>query len=873
MRPHSWSARLLPRFAFAGLGLIAISAARGVQVTVDPAQVVRTVDDRTFGVNTAVWDGTFSGAANIPLLQAIDIRALRFPGGSLSDEYHWKTNTTLSNTWTWSFNFDTFATAAVALNTRVFITVNYGTGTVQEAVDWVTYSNVTKGYGFKYWEIGNENYGTWETDTHPVKNDPYTYAVEAQKFIAGMKAVDPTIKIGVVLNTGEDSNVNNTAHPATNPRTNKVHNGWTPVVLATLKSLGVVPDFAIYHRYDGAPGQEADATLLQKAKTWPADAADLRQQLTDYLGSSGSAVELVVTENNSVYSDPGKQSTSLVNGLFLADSVGNLLQTEFNALLWWDLRNGQDIAKNNSASLYGWRNYGDYGILSGANDPYPTYYIMKLLSRFARGGDQVVKTTSDDSLVSAFGVRRANGTLTLLVINKSPTVTASVNVAVTGYTVSGTASVYSYGISQDEAARTGSGSKDVALASLSGVSSNFQTTFPPYSASVVVLLPVTPGVPTQLYGYASGSSEVTLTWQLPATNSTGISSYKLERATNAGFSQGLVTLTLGSSMSYVDASIAPGTTYYYRVAAANDAGTSAPSTAVQINPIAGNPGGPAKLVNIATRAYCSTGNNVTIGGFVVSGSGKKSVLIRAVGPSLTSQGLTAAEVLSDPVVEVHDAAHGNVILSSNDNWGDNSNASQITALATSIGAAPLLASDSKSSTLLLNLDPGVYSFVVSGKGATSGIVLLEVYDADAAGAGSAFVNIASRADGVTGNGVAIGGFVIAGSGLKHVLIRAVGPTLSKQGLSTAELMSDPVIELHDAGRGNVIIATNDNWSTNANRLAIASTGARIGAMPLDQADSASSVLLVTLPPGVYSFVASGKAGSSGILLVEVYDAD
>src|SRR5205085_491991 len=101
------------------------------------------------------------------------------------------------------------------------------------------------------------------------------------------------------------------------------------------------------------------------------------------------------TENNSVYTQPGKQSTSLVNGLFYADSIGSLLQTEFNAMVWWDLRNGQEAGNNNDASLYGWRPYGDYGIMSSANDTYPTYYALKLLSKFAKDGDTVVQANSD----------------------------------------------------------------------------------------------------------------------------------------------------------------------------------------------------------------------------------------------------------------------------------------------------------------------------------------------------------------------------------------------------------------------------------------------------------------------------------------------
>src|SRR2546423_4346962 len=238
-----------------------------VLVNVDTNVVKRTVDARLFGLNAAVWDSQFDSATTISLLSANGTRLLRFPGGSLSDEYHWRTNTTLNNTWTWATSFDAFATVALAINAQTVITANYGTGTPQEAADWVQYANVTKRDGFTYWEIGNECYGSWETDTRQRHHDPYTYAIAARDNIALMKAVDPGVKVGVVVLAGEDSwFVHYTDHPATNPRTGQTHTGWTPVLLATLRSLGVTPDFVVYHRYDQNPGAEDDAALLQSAK-------------------------------------------------------------------------------------------------------------------------------------------------------------------------------------------------------------------------------------------------------------------------------------------------------------------------------------------------------------------------------------------------------------------------------------------------------------------------------------------------------------------------------------------------------------------------------------------------------------------------------
>ena len=513
-------------------GFIALSLgglAQNVAIAVDASKLVRTVDERVPGLNAVMWDGLTGSSQTISLLQAADVRTIRIPGGSLSDEYHWRTNTNLANTWTWSAGFNAFVQLITGLKAQAFVTVNYGTGTPEEAAAWVAYANASdtatantlntvigtdaKGYnwqtaanwanlraaapltvndgmnflrmgrasalGLKYWEIGNENYGSWETDEQAVKNDPTTYANRAKDYIAKMKAVDPTIKIGVVVVTS---------------RENASYRNWTPVMLARLKVLGVTPDFVIYHRYEQAPAAdqpsnpESDAGLLQKAKTWPQDAADLRQQLTDYLGAvEGAKVELVVTENNSVYAKTGKQTTSLVNGLFLADSVGNILQTEFNALLWWDLRNGAESGNNNSSSLYGWRGYGDYGILNASYDPYPTYYAMKLLAKFARKLDTVVSATSNNALLTAFAVKSIEGPLKLLVINKDPANPLNASITLTGYNPPAAAYVHSYGKTQDDAARTGSGSADIATTTMAVSGASFSASFAPYSVTVISL--------------------------------------------------------------------------------------------------------------------------------------------------------------------------------------------------------------------------------------------------------------------------------------------------------------------------------------------------------------------------------------------------
>ncbi|WP_404422437.1 alpha-L-arabinofuranosidase [Nibricoccus sp. IMCC34717] len=462
-----------------------------VNVAVQANSIVRKVDPKLFGMNAAIWDPAFKTATTAQLLSEADVQVLRFPGGSISDEYHWKTNKSNGYDWTWVTGFDDFASIAKTVQSEVFITVNYGSGTPEEAAEWVTYSNKVKKYGFKYWEVGNENFGTWETDWNTRPHDPRTYAERFKVYFDQMKAADPTIKIGAVAVVGEDDAVNYTDLVVTNPRTGQKHSGWTAVMLTRMRELNVTPDFLALHRYEQNPGNEDDAFLLQSSKGWATDAAVTRQVLTDYLGVKGAKVELAATENNSVSFNPGKQTTSLVNGLYLADSIGNILQTEYNSLVWWSLRGSYERSNNNNRTLYGWRNYGDYGIVVPTEslapaDRYPTFYVLKALRSFARGGERVVKTVSDYQGLSVYAVSEGPR-VRLLVINKNRFHALNAKVTIGGRVLGKNATVYTYGIAQDEAARTGEGSADVQKKQLTDFGSAFVYEAAPYSVNVIVL--------------------------------------------------------------------------------------------------------------------------------------------------------------------------------------------------------------------------------------------------------------------------------------------------------------------------------------------------------------------------------------------------
>ena len=474
---------------------------------------------------------------------------------------------------------------------QAVITVNYGTGTSNEAAAWVLSANVTNHCGFKYWEVGNECFGSWETDSHIPAHDPYTYAVQAANYIGAMKAADPTIKIGIVACAREDDSANNTTHPAVNPRTGQTHNGWTPVMLTTLKGLGVTPDFVIYHYYPEGLMDENDTLLMQSTRNWAPDAAALRQQLTDYLGAAGANTEMVVTENNSDTSHQGKQSTSVVNGLYLADSLAHIMQTEFNAYVWWCLHLSQDTKGSFDPFLYGWRNFGTMSIMNYNTctttpafftNCYPTYHAYSLMQYLAQPGDTVIKAGSDYALLPAYAALHTNGTLSLLVINKDPTTTFNAQIALNNFVPSATAMLYSYGIPQDEAARTNGPPAAQGVAgrtALPGVNIPFTNAFPPYSLTLFTFTPAGGLLPPGGLIASAGLGQVALNWSSVG----GVTNYNVKRSPNSGGTYTPIAAGVAGT-NYTDTGLTNNTTYYYVISAVSGGYESANSAEVSATP-------------------------------------------------------------------------------------------------------------------------------------------------------------------------------------------------------------------------------------------------------------------------------------------------
>jgi hypothetical protein len=260
-----------------------------------------------------------------------------------------------------------------------------------------------------------------------------------------------------------------------------------------------------------------------------------------------------------------------------------------------------------------------------------------------------------------------------------------------------------------------------------------------------------------------------------------------------------------------------------------------------------NPNPAPNLVNLSTRAFVGTGDNVVIAGFIVQGSQSATVIVRGIGNSLPAFGITNA--LSDTVIELHNA--GGTIATSDD-WIDDS-------WASTIASYHLDPSNSRESAILATLPPGSYTVELrafdNGDGNLTGTGLIELYDLHTSGGRAG--NISTRGFVSGGDQVLIGGFIVGGNQSKDVVVRALGPSTGIPGA-----LSDPMVELRDAS-GSLLFA-NDNWGTDPKAPQIQTEGLAPG-------NPAESALQATLNPGSYTAIVRSANDNPGVALVEIYD--
>jgi hypothetical protein len=253
---------------------------------------------------------------------------------------------------------------------------------------------------------------------------------------------------------------------------------------------------------------------------------------------------------------------------------------------------------------------------------------------------------------------------------------------------------------------------------------------------------------------------------------------------------------------------------------------------------------PGKVMNVSTRGNVLTGDNVLIGGFIITGNAPKKVLVRGIGPSTGVSGS-----LSDPVLDLYQSD----TPTTNDNWQDAQNANEI--------PPELQPNDVRESAILATLNPGAYTAVLRGKNGTTGVGLVELYDLSSSS--SKVANISTRGLVQAGDNRLIGGFIVSGgtSANLEVVVRAIGPSLSEARI--ANPLADPYLDVRD-GNGNPL-AANDNWRNDPN----AGKVVQFGLAPKNDLESA---LYLQLPAGAYTAIVSGNGGTIGVGLVEVYAA-
>jgi hypothetical protein len=405
-------------------------------VTVNQTNLGPSVSDKILGMNMAYWyDATRAGL--VPALQKAGIRALRWSGGSLSDEYHWQSNSFCNGNTYQAVDFQTFLSSVVKPgNFDVAIPVNYGSnpacnggGEPTEAAAWVTEA-LNSGNNVSHWTVGNEVFGDWEKDLHQVPHDPTTYAQEVSNgYYPLMKAANPNALVGVVVE-GNQSN-------------------WDAIVLAQAKY-----DFVEYHFYAQGPGSESDTFLVSQAaqrlaaeidKIKAGLAAVGRPNTPIYLGELGSVYNLPPGAHPY---NPGKQTSSITQVLFAGQALCELMIAGVARATWWLAFGGcsDQSSGNFSPSLYGWQNFGGYMVFSdglpetgclGApsittGTLLPTARAYQLFSSVAKNAEHVLQTsvTGDTQDVRAYAATKAGGTaLVLFNLNQAQTKTVTVDLS------------------------------------------------------------------------------------------------------------------------------------------------------------------------------------------------------------------------------------------------------------------------------------------------------------------------------------------------------------------------------------------------------------------------------------------------------------
>ena len=371
------------------------------------------------GVNTASWDTNFTDSAVASDLSAAGTGLIRYPGGSYADGYLWQSNTYQGTADPVSFAQYSSQVDAISGGQK-FVTVNYGSDTPADAAAWVTQS-ATAGQGVALWEIGNEEYGSWEIDNHASPHTASSYASNGLAYMQAMKAANPNAQIcydyGMDGNLAPGSGVTN-------------YQNWNATIL---QADAADINCADVHWYpiNGTPSESVQS-IMELVDNIPPAAAEVKSALAAY---DPSAYFVVGETNMSQTANAWNEQP--VGALFAAANAMEWLSYGAQSVDWWDVHN------------YG-TSTADFGMLSSAtggepavDTPEPPYYGYQLASKLAVKGATVGTLAVATPNVYGYYSRLPGGSYAVMLVNADPSSGYSVPAASLGLT-SSAETEYSY---------------------------------------------------------------------------------------------------------------------------------------------------------------------------------------------------------------------------------------------------------------------------------------------------------------------------------------------------------------------------------------------------------------------------------------------
>lgn len=463
------------------------NGARAPLVELDAKSKGPAVSSDLYGASLDTWYDILRGFVN-PSLHGAGIHLVRFPGGSESDAYHWEDGGSLCDSQGYITPASTFdhlmRRVAEPLKIDIAITLNYGSnractggGQPSEAAAWVAHAR-SRGYRVPFWTVGNEVYGSWEYDLHAHPHDPHTYSAAVRTgYYPAVKKADPSVKLGVVVDTPSDR-------------------AWNDVVLREAQPF----DFVELHYYPEY-NKDSDRFLLGAAiDTFTSDLEGLRDEMT--AAGLPATTPIYLGEYNNDAGNEGKQSVSIVNGLYVGQMLGTLANAGVPMSTFWLAYGSCDQNGDFSKKLYGWQTFGTEALFSddlpeygceGApkipgGTPFPTARVMALVAGEVPGGSRVRTTTVAPALhraVRAYGFAEGNRYAFAIFNNTLRTIDVDARMKHSPKT-SFTAALATYGKAQYDK------SKDNEWVgpqkrSLGSVGTSVPLVLPPYSISVLTL--------------------------------------------------------------------------------------------------------------------------------------------------------------------------------------------------------------------------------------------------------------------------------------------------------------------------------------------------------------------------------------------------